>query len=39
MGRMSTQKRQFLWFTGIYLSSLIVFVLVTYLLRSALRLL
>jgi hypothetical protein len=39
MGRMSTQKRQFLWFTGIYMSSLIVFALVTYLLRTALRLL
>lgn len=39
MGRMSTQKRQFLWFTGIYMSSLIVFALVTYLLRAALRLL
>ena len=39
MGRMSTQKRQFLWFAGIYMSSLIVFALVTYLLRNALRLL
>jgi hypothetical protein len=39
MGRMSTQKRQFLWFAGIYLSSLIGFALVTYLLRTALRLL
>jgi|HubBroStandDraft_4_1064222.scaffolds.fasta_scaffold12327_3 hypothetical protein len=39
MGRMSTQKRQFLWFAGIYMSSLIVFALVTYFLRTALRLL
>jgi hypothetical protein len=39
MERMSTQKRQFLWFAGIYMSSLIVFALVTYLLRTALRLL
>jgi len=39
MGWMRTQKRQFLWFTGIYMSSLIVFALVTYLLRTALRLL
>lgn len=39
VGRMSTQKRQVLWFAGIYMSSLIVFTLVTYLLRSALRLL
>jgi hypothetical protein len=39
MGRMSTQRMQFLWFTGIYLSSLIAFALVTYLLRSALQLL
>ena len=39
MGRMSTQKRQFLWFSGIYLGSVIVFAFVTYLLRTALRLL
>jgi hypothetical protein len=39
MGRMSTQKRRLLWFAGIYMSSLIVFALVTYLLRTALRLL
>jgi hypothetical protein len=37
MRRMSTPKRQFLWFAGIYMSSLIVFALVTYLLRTALR--
>lgn len=37
MGRMSTQKRQFVWFAGIYMSSLIVFALITYLLRTALR--
>lgn len=39
MGRMSTQQRHFLWFAGIYMSSLIIFALVTYLLRTALRLL
>jgi hypothetical protein len=39
MGRMSAQKGQFLWFAGIYMSSLIVFALITYLLRTALRLL
>lgn len=36
---MSERKKRLLWFVGIYLSSLIVFVLITYLLRTALRLL
>jgi hypothetical protein len=36
---MSERKKRFLWFAGIYLSSLIVFALVTCLLRTALRLL
>ena len=36
---MSERKNRLLWFAGIYVSSLIVFVLVTYLLRTALRLL
>ena len=39
MGRMSERKKRLLWFTGIYVCSLIVFVFVTYLLRAALRLL
>jgi hypothetical protein len=39
MGRMTTQHRQVLWFAGIYMSSLIIFAFVTYLLRTALRLL
>jgi len=39
MGRMSELKKRLLWFAGIYVSSLIVFVFVTYLLRAALRLL
>jgi hypothetical protein len=36
---MSEQKRRLLWFASIYLGSLIVFVLVTYVLRTVLRLL
>ncbi len=36
---MSERKNRLLWFAGIYVSSLIVFVLVTYLLRTDLRLL
>ena len=36
---MSERKMRLLWFAGIYLSSLSVFALVTYLLRTALRLL
>ena len=36
---MSERKKRLLWFAGICVSSLIVFVLVTYLLRTALRLL
>ena len=36
---MSKREKRLLWFAGIYLSSLIVFALVTYLLRAALRLL
>jgi hypothetical protein len=36
---MSERKKRLLWFAGIYVSSLIVFALITYLLRTALRLL
>lgn len=36
---MSTQSKQQLWFAGIYVSSLIVFAFVTYLLKAVLRLL
>ena len=36
---MSTQGKQLLWFAGIYVSSLIVFAFVTYLLKAVLRLL
>lgn len=36
---MSEQRKRLLWFAGIYVSSLIVFALVTYMLRAALRLL
>lgn len=36
---MSERKKRLLWFAAIYVSSLIVFVFVTYLLRAALRLL
>jgi hypothetical protein len=36
---MSERKKRMLWFTGIYVSSLMIFALVTYLLRVALRLL
>lgn len=36
---MNERKKRLLWFVGIYVSSLIVFVFVTYLLRIALRLL
>jgi hypothetical protein len=36
---MSEQKKRLLWFAGIYLSSLIVFAFVTYLLKAVLRLL
>jgi len=36
---MSERKTRLLWFAGIYVSSLIVFALVTYMLRTALRLL
>jgi hypothetical protein len=39
LGRMSTQSKQLLWFAGIYVSSLIVFAFVTYLLKAVLRLL
>ena len=36
---MSERKKRLLWFAGIYVSSLIVFVFVTYLMKAALRLL
>jgi hypothetical protein len=36
---MSTRTKQLLWFAGIYVSSLIVFAFVTYLLKAVLRLL
>jgi hypothetical protein len=36
---MSERKKRLLWFAGIYLSSLIVFAFVTYLLKAVLRLL
>jgi hypothetical protein len=36
---MSTRTKQLLWFAGIYVSSLIVFAFVTYLLKVVLRLL
>lgn len=36
---MSTQRKQLLWFAGIYVGSLIVFGFVTYLLKAVLRLL
>lgn len=36
---MSTQSKQLLWFAGIYVSSLIVFAFVMYLLKAILRLL
>jgi hypothetical protein len=36
---MSEGKKRLLWFAGIYVSSLIVFALVAYMLRAALRLL
>jgi hypothetical protein len=36
---MSERKERLLWFAGIYVSSLIVFALVTHMLRAALRLL
>jgi len=39
MVRMSERKKRLLWFAVIYVSSLTVFVFVTYLLRIALQLL
>jgi hypothetical protein len=38
MVRMSERKKRLLWFAGIYVSSLIVFAFVTYLLKAVLRL-
>jgi hypothetical protein len=35
---MNERKMRLLWFAGIYVSSLIVFVFVTYLLKAVLRL-
>jgi hypothetical protein len=39
MERMNAHRRQLLWFIGIYISSVIIFAFITYLLRAALRLL
>jgi putative flippase GtrA len=39
MGWRTAQRKQLLWFSGIYLTSVLVFALITYLLRSALKLL
>jgi hypothetical protein len=36
---MSTQTKRLLWFAGIYVSSVVIFASITYLLRAALRLL
>jgi hypothetical protein len=36
---MSTQKKRLFWFAGIYVSSVVTFAVITYLLRAALRLL
>jgi hypothetical protein len=36
---MSTQTKRLLWFAGIYVSSVVIFAFITYLLRAALRLL
>jgi hypothetical protein len=36
---MSTQTKRLLWFAGIYVSSVVIFTFITYLLRAALRLL
>jgi hypothetical protein len=36
---MSTQTKRLLWFAGIYVSSVVIFAFITYLLHAGLRLL
>jgi hypothetical protein len=36
---MTAQRKRLLWFAGIYVSSVMIFVIITYLLGAALRLL
>ena len=39
MGWMSCKAKQLLWFTGIYVGSLLTFALVSFLIRAGLRVL